>query len=80
MKNYAYVMDAPCKKCGLKHYYMTKDHVVIIGTKEELEHVDFSLADRIELYNKNKSDIKKADHIFKIYDGLAGCMKFAKIK
>ena len=72
---FAYVMDKNCKLCGQNHFYMTKGHIVIIGKKEELEGI--SLADsKVELFDKKKTDIKKTDYIFNIYQGLEKGLRF----
>ena len=72
---FAYVIDKSCKLCNRKHYYMTKNHVVIVGKKEELEGVSL-LNLEVELFDSNKSDIKKTDNIFNIYQGLEKGLRF----
>jgi len=69
MKNYAYVMDEPCKHCGKKHYYLTNNHIIITGSKEELEELNIAGC-KVELLDRTKTDIKETDYVFNIWKEL----------
>lgn len=66
---YAYIADTTvCKHCVKGHYYLTNHHIVVVGTREELEHV--ALPFEIEAYDSKKSNIKECMNIFGHYPEL----------
>lgn len=71
MVSYAFILKEgfkDCKQCGRDHYYLTNNHIVITGSKEELENVGFAF--EIEVHDPTKSDIKRAQNIFGMWPEL----------
>lgn len=63
MYAYKYVGSNPPKceicKAGEKHFYMTKNHKVIVGSKEDLLKFPLPLAEVVP-YDTTKSDLTEA--------------------
>ena len=57
-----------CKTCGKDHYYLTNNHIVIMGSEKELQDINFPF--EIEVYDPEKSDIKDIQNIFGMWPEL----------
>ena len=63
---YKYTGISKCNKCGDNHFYMTCNHRVITGEKDDLIKFKMPLSKIIE-FDVKRSDIKKTINIKEAY-------------